>query len=95
MAETGSTLTGVVAIQPVAAIIYVIVQTPDTLPVTTTVPDPTDARVLLLLLHTPPLVVSLSVTEDPAHTIAGVPRIAVIGLTVMVTLLVQPEMDTI
>ena len=36
----------------------------------------------VLLLHVPPAVVSLSVMVPPTHTVAGTPRIAVIGLIV-------------
>jgi hypothetical protein len=54
-----------------------------------------DAFVPALLLHAPPDVVSLSNNVEPTHTEAGVFRIAVIGFTVTVMPLAQPEPVTV
>ena len=71
-----------------------IVLVPDARPVT--VPSvPMDAFVPALLLHAPPDVVSLSNKLEPTHTAAGVLRIAVIGFTVTVMPLAQPEPVTV
>ena len=88
IAVIGATDTVPVVLQPVADTRYVIVATPDALPVTSPLPS-TDALVLLLL-HTPPAVASLRVVINPTHTDTGVPRIGVIGLTLTVMLLAQP-----
>jgi hypothetical protein len=80
MAVIGLTVTTVRALQP-RLVVYVIVLVPDATPVTSPEPS-TVAFAVALLLHVPVPVVSLSVTTDPAHILAGPPRIAVIGLTV-------------
>ena len=63
---------------------------PTATPVTIPVADPTVAFATALLLHVPPPVESLRLIVDPTHTDPGVPRIAVIGLTVTILLLLQP-----
>ncbi len=50
---------------------YVIVTIPGFTPVTIPVKDPTVAIVSELLLHVPPLMISLSVIVDPTHTLDG------------------------
>ena len=81
IAAIGLTVTTVFALQP-EAVIYVIVVVPDATPYTVPLDAPTVPFATVLLLHVPPDVVSLSVTVDPTHTVAGTPRIAEIGLTV-------------
>jgi hypothetical protein len=81
------TVTVVRTVQPVA-VVYVITLVPDMTPVT--VPSVPTVTFPLLALQVPPPVVSLSITEEPAHTAAGVPRIAEAGLTVTVITFVQP-----
>ena len=63
---------------------------PDATPLTVPVDEPTVPFATVLLLHVPPDVASLNVIVDPTHTDPGVPRIAVIGLTVTILLLLQP-----
>jgi len=58
--------------------------TPVTIPV-----EPTVALPGLLLLHAPPAVASVRLTVEPTHTGAA-PVIAVIGLTVTITVFWQP-----
>jgi hypothetical protein len=82
-------VTVVVALQPVVSR-YVIVVVPAVRPDTIPVVDPTLAFVGELLLQVPPGVRSLSVVVKPTHTVAGVPRIGVIGLTCTVSVLKQP-----
>jgi hypothetical protein len=60
------------------------VAVPDDTPNTTPLNEPTRAIAVLLLLHMPPLVALLSVTEAPTHMLV-VPVIAAgKGLTVIV-----------
>ena len=47
-----------------------IIVVPAATPVTIAFSDPTVAAALLLLLHTPPAIASLSVVVKPAHTVA-------------------------
>ena len=49
------------------------VTVPAAIPVTTPVPDVTDAMAGLLLVYVPPPVVSKSVIDDPTHTDVGPP----------------------
>ena len=82
----GSGLTVIVlyAEHPVEANPYVMVAVPAVMPVTSPVDDPTVATEVLLLLHTPPLVASLSAVVNPTQT-AAVPVIGTgVGLTVTV-----------
>jgi len=82
------TLTTVVVIHPVGNV-YVITGLPVATPLTIPV-DPTLARLVLLLLHVPPVVASLNAVVDPAHTT----RVPVIpagkGLTVTGVVMKQP-----
>ena len=60
-------------------------------PETTPVAEPTVANVILLLLQLPPVVPSVSVVDDPAHTFV-VPAIPIgNGLTVTTTVAEQPD----
>jgi hypothetical protein len=63
---------------------------PEELPVTIPVEEPTDARVPLLLDHTPPGALLVRVTVLPIHTLVA-PDIAAIGLTVTVLTTLQPD----
>ena len=67
---------------------------PAPVPVTVTVdpPVPTVATEVLLLVHVPPAVASLSDTDEPLH-ITAEPRIAVIGFTVTTANALQPLED--
>jgi hypothetical protein len=81
-----ATVAVTVLLQPLASA-YVIVALPKATPVTT--PDvPTVATPVLLLLHVPPEVASLSVADNPTH-ILGVPVIAAIGETVATVVLLH------
>jgi hypothetical protein len=60
------TVTVILALPPGS--VYEIIAVPAVKPETIPVPDPTVATVLLLLLHTPPVVASASVADDPAQT---------------------------
>jgi hypothetical protein len=85
---TGLTNTDLVAMQPVGSI-YVMVGVPPATPVTTLL-VPMVASAVLLLLHTPPVVVSLNVVVRPTHTVA-IPVIgAGSGLTVSTRTELQP-----
>jgi hypothetical protein len=78
-----------VIVQPVPSE-YVIVTSPVSTPVTIPDEEPTVARAVLLLVHVPPVTVSVSVTDEPTHTVAG-PVITVgDGLTFIVVVAVQP-----
>ena len=70
MGNNGFTNIAVVAKQPDGSI-YVIVTVPPAIPVTIPVNEPIVAMVLLLLLHVPPDVLSLTVINEPAHTESG------------------------
>ena len=63
---------------------------PDATPVTTPVDKPTVACAVVLLLHVPVPVVSLSVKVDPTQIVPLLLNIAVIGLTVMLKSRLQP-----
>lgn len=85
---TGLTVTVVFTVQPAPAV-YVIVAVPATNPLTTPEPNPTDATVVLPLVHVPPPA-SLSVVERPAQT-EVIPVMAVgSGFTVTVVVMIQP-----
>lgn len=89
IAEIGLTVTIVVVIHPVDAV-YVIVLVPAKMPVTIPVDAPTVAWPGILLLQVPVPVVSLSVNVEPTHIEPVLLRIAVIGLTVIPKLRLQP-----
>lgn len=59
------------------------VAVPDDTPVTTPLTEPTRAIAVLLLLHKPPLVASLSVVDAPTHMLVMPVMAAGNGLTVM------------
>ncbi len=59
------------------------------MPATTPDAEPAVATVLLLLLHTPPVVALVSNTVPPKHTLAK-PDIAASGLTFTEVELIQP-----
>jgi hypothetical protein len=61
-------------------------------PVTMPLVDPT-AALVLLLLQLPPAEASLSVVEDPMHTLDAPVITAGSGLTVTVTPVVQPVLS--
>jgi hypothetical protein len=71
-ATTGAVLTVIILVaRTVAQLLvtaYVIVDVPAVTPLTMPVSEPTVATAVLLLLHVPPLAVSLSVTGVPVHT---------------------------
>jgi hypothetical protein len=71
----GYTTTGSVAAQPVEETVYVTNEVPAETPPTTPDPSPTVAMEASPLVQVPPLVASLKVATDPAHT-AGMPVIA-------------------
>lgn len=72
-AGKGLTVTIVVPIHPVARV-YVILLVPAIIPFTTPLEEPIVAMDILLLLHTPPFVVSIMPVVRPEHTVA-VPEI--------------------
>ncbi len=85
----GVIVTMTVVRQPVPSV-YVITAVPAVIPVTTPVPAPTEATDVLLLLHAPPPVASLSVVVAPTHALA-VPVITDgVGDTVNVAVVLQP-----
>lgn len=57
--------------------------TPVTVPVALTL-----AMALLALLHTPPVVASVRVTEEPAHTVVGPDMVPADGAGLIVTVVV-------
>lgn len=65
------TVTDLEAMQPVGPIVYVMVTTPAEMPETIPVDKPTAAIPVLLLLHVPPDVASVSVVAVPAHMLAA------------------------
>ena len=67
---------------------YPIVDVPVAIPVTRPV-EPIVAAVGLLLLHVPPLIISLNVNEDPIQAVAG-PEIVGVWFTVIITPAAQP-----
>jgi len=85
----GLTVTDAVVKQP-AGKVYVIVAVPAAAPVTTPVPEITDATAELLLLHEPPPVASVNVVVDPTHTASVPPIDAGAGLTVNGVVTLQP-----
>jgi hypothetical protein len=78
-----STVSTVVALQPVDVNVNVIVVVPDATPVITPVLLPAVAMVVLLLTHVPPPSASLNVTVEPMQREEG-PEIADVALTVTV-----------
>jgi hypothetical protein len=62
-------VTDLIALQPVPSV-YIMVSIPPASPVTIPVPVPTRAIEVLLLLHTPPEVASVSANVSPEHTVA-------------------------
>ena len=91
-AGKGLTVTLVVVIQPVGKV-YEMVTVPADTPVTTPVPEPTVALLVLLLLQVPPVVASVNAVVKPAHTLV-VPVIeAGNGFTVTVIVGVLPETE--
>ena len=77
------TVTTALILQPVLSV-YIILSVPAVLPITTPVPEPTDALpVPATLLHVPPAGVEFNVVVKPMHTF-NVPVI-VVGLALTVT----------
>ena len=66
------------------------VAVPGVRPVTTPVEEPTGATALLLLLHTPPVVVSEKVVVEPSQTVAAPDIGAGVWLTNISTTCKQP-----
>jgi hypothetical protein len=86
-AGNGFTTTNFVAMQPVPNV-YVIVTDPPELPVT--IPPASIVAVFVFpLLHVPPDVASLNVTDDPAHTVPMPAIEAGNGLTVTTVVAIQ------
>jgi len=88
-AGTGFTVNGVDTAQPVGSV-NVMVTVPAEFPVTTPVPEPTDASVGLLLLHVELPEPSVSVVVDPTHTLVVPPIAEGSALTVNGVLAKQP-----
>jgi len=88
----GLTVKLVTAIQPVLSV-YVIVTTPSVMPVTVPDVEPMVATAVLLLLHTPPLVISVNVIVKPTHTLLVPPMAAGFGLTVKLVTAIQPVVN--
>ena len=86
---SGLTVTTVVATQPGDSL-YDIVEVPDDNPVTTPVVEPILARLGTLLLQVPPAVISLNVVLDPWQTVIKPVIAAGFGLTVTVSIAIQP-----
>ena len=85
----GLTVTPNTAVQP-AGSVYVMVAVPADTPVTIPVPAPTEAIEVLLLLHVPPLVASLSEVVSPTQTLLTPVIADGVGLTVSIIVVVQP-----
>ena len=68
MADTAFIVTTAVAVQPVPAV-YTITAVPAATPVTTPVAEFTVATAVVLLLHTPPVVVLLRAVVPPIHAV--------------------------
>ncbi len=75
---SGNTIITVVTKQPPGNV-YVIVVVPAVLAIIMPVAVPMDATEVLLLLHEPPVVASVTVIELPAQTVAGPPIITGAG----------------
>jgi hypothetical protein len=80
----GFTVTTAVVVQPAGVYENVIVAVSAVIPVTMPVVAPTTATVVLLLLHVPPDVASLSVVVAPTHKVRTPVIAAGGGLTVIV-----------
>lgn len=88
----GSIVATAVALQPVLSV-YVIVAVPAAIPFTIPVDEPMVAMVVLLLLHVPPLVASVSVVLPLTQALA-VPDIAAGAVsTVSLKVAEQPELN--
>jgi hypothetical protein len=85
----GLTVIGVVELQPVASV-YRMLGIPAATPVTTPVAGFTVAKEVLLLLHVPPPVASVSVSDEPAHTLVPPMMDTGEGFTDMVVVVWQP-----
>lgn len=88
-AGSGLTVTAVVMIQVVGSV-YVMVALPGATPVTTPVPEVTVAIAVLLLLHVPPKLPSDNINVDPWQKGTLPDMAAGNGLTVAVTVRIQP-----
>lgn len=60
-------------------------------PLTMPVPEPTVAIAVLLLLHAPPVIVSLSVVVAPTHAVADPVIVGGNAFTVTAFIALQPE----
>ncbi len=69
--------------------VYMMTEVPGDTPYTTPVPDVIVATFVLLLVHVPDVVILLSVTDPPWHTVEG-PVIGATALTVTVITELQP-----
>lgn len=72
-------------------VVYMIVVAPAVPPVTNPVVDPTVAMAVLPELHLPPSVVSISVIDEPEHTV-WLPMMPDTGLIMIVVMAAQPEL---
>jgi len=86
----GLTVISYVATQPLGSV-YVIVGVPAATPVTVPVVEPTVARPVLLLVHSPPPVASVNVILLPMQTLVGPPIPAGVELNVTTCVAEQPE----
>jgi hypothetical protein len=89
LAAGGVTVTALIAVQPVP-VLYVIVAIPVVAPVTMPVLLPAVATMGLLLLHVPPGVLFVKVTDEPEHRVAVPPMAAGGRFTVIVFVVMQP-----
>jgi hypothetical protein len=83
----------VVILQPVETIAYVITVVPVVIPLTMPEVDPTVATEVVLLVHVPPGVASVSVIVDPAQTLVGPPMAAGVALTVTIVVARHPDKE--
>ena len=88
-AGNGLTVSVATAKQPVAKR-YVIIDVPCETPETTPDKEPTVATPVWLLIHVPPGVVLVRINDDPTQTGETPPMAAGTGLTVKVTVRLQP-----
>jgi len=88
-AGRGLTVKPVVVLHPVGSV-YVIVTLPETRPLTMPLDDPIVATDGLLLVHVPPVLPSVKVTDEPAQTLLKPDIAAGAGLTVTTVSAVQP-----
>ena len=82
-------VTGVTVMQPVGSV-YVILALPANIPVIIPEEEPIAAMAVLLLLHLPPVLASVSVADSPTHTSVVPFIVAGKGFTVTVANAVQP-----